>query len=77
MTMEGTKLFVGNLPSDSTEEELRELFQKYGTLGDVRVFLFAIVLAYNHCVCIAVPSLFGVPLVFNIFFARRGGSLRK
>lgn len=37
MSGEGTKLFVGNLPSDSSEEELRELFENYGKLGDVHV----------------------------------------
>jgi RNA recognition motif-containing protein len=31
------KLFVGNLPQDATEESVRELFAKYGTVRSVSV----------------------------------------
>ena len=26
------KMFVGNLPADATEEEVRDLFSRYGTV---------------------------------------------
>lgn len=32
-----TKLFVGNLSFQATEEDVRELFQHAGTLGSVRI----------------------------------------
>jgi len=32
-----TKLFVGNLSFQATEEDVRELFQHGGTLGSVRI----------------------------------------
>jgi RNA recognition motif-containing protein len=31
------KLFVGNLPQDATEESVRELFAKFGTVRSVSV----------------------------------------
>ncbi|KAK6633437.1 hypothetical protein RUM44_004040 [Polyplax serrata] len=31
------QLFMGNLPLDATEEELRELFSKFGTIVDLRI----------------------------------------
>jgi RNA recognition motif-containing protein len=34
---EGTKLFVGNLPSDSTEAELQDIFAQFGTVKEVHV----------------------------------------
>jgi RNA recognition motif-containing protein len=37
MANEGTKLFVGNLPSDSTDAELKELFSKFGLVKEVHV----------------------------------------
>jgi non-POU domain-containing octamer-binding protein len=30
-----SRLFVGNLPPDITEEEMRKLFEKYGKAGEV------------------------------------------
>jgi hypothetical protein len=33
----GIKLFVGNLPSDTTEAELQTLFEQYGTVKEVHV----------------------------------------
>jgi RNA recognition motif-containing protein len=32
-----TRLFVGNLSFQATEEDVRELFQHAGTLGSVRI----------------------------------------
>lgn len=33
----GKKLYVGNLPFSSTEEELRELFERHGSVDSVSV----------------------------------------
>ena len=35
--MQGTKLYVGNLSYSVTEEEVRELFSKYGTPESVTI----------------------------------------
>ena len=35
--MQGSKLYVGNLSYSVTEEELRELFTKYGTIESVKI----------------------------------------
>ena len=35
--MEGSKLYVGNLTYSVTGEQLRELFQQFGQVGDIRV----------------------------------------
>jgi len=35
--MHGSKLFVGNLSYSVTEEQLRELFSKHGTVVDIRI----------------------------------------
>ena len=35
--MEGSKLYVGNLTYSVTSEQLKELFQQFGEVGDVRV----------------------------------------
>jgi RNA recognition motif-containing protein len=35
--MEGSKLYVGNLKYSVTEEELKELFSKYGTVSKVTI----------------------------------------
>jgi hypothetical protein len=37
MSDAGVKLFVGNLPSDTTEAELQTLFEQYGTVKEVHV----------------------------------------
>jgi RNA recognition motif-containing protein len=31
------KMFVGNLPADATEEEVRDLFSRYGTVRSIRI----------------------------------------
>jgi RNA recognition motif-containing protein len=31
------KMFVGNLPSDASEESIRELFSEFGTVRSIRV----------------------------------------
>ena len=31
------KLFVGNLPQDATEESVREMFAKFGTVRSINV----------------------------------------
>ena len=36
-TAEATKLFVGNLPFSTTDEELKTLFAQAGTVTDVRL----------------------------------------
>ena len=33
----GKKLYVGNLPFSATEDELRELFERHGTVDSVKV----------------------------------------
>lgn len=38
--MEKNKLFVRGLPFTSTENDLKELFSKYGTLKDVRLVTY-------------------------------------
>ncbi len=35
--MQGKKLYIGNLPYNTTAEEVTELLSKYGTPSDVRV----------------------------------------
>lgn len=35
--MQGKKLYIGNLPYNTTAEEITELLSKYGTPSDVRV----------------------------------------
>jgi RNA recognition motif-containing protein len=35
--MHGSKLFVGNLSYSVTEEQLRELFSKHGTVIEIRI----------------------------------------
>jgi len=35
--MASKTLYVGNLPYDATEDELRNLFEEWGPVGDVRV----------------------------------------
>lgn len=35
--MANKSLYVGNLPYRTTEDELRELFDQFGPIGDVRV----------------------------------------
>jgi RNA recognition motif-containing protein len=35
--MQGKKLYIGNLPYNTTAEELTELLSRYGTPSDVRV----------------------------------------
>lgn len=35
--MEGSKLYVGNLSYSVTSEQLKELFQQFGEVGDIRV----------------------------------------
>jgi len=31
------KMFVGNLPADATEDNVRELFSEYGTVRSIRL----------------------------------------
>lgn len=31
------KMFVGNLPSDATEDSVRELFEEFGTVRSIKV----------------------------------------
>lgn len=33
------KIYIGNLPFRSTEEDLQELFEQYGTVDSVRIIL--------------------------------------
>jgi cold-inducible RNA-binding protein len=35
--MSGTRLFVGNIPYSSTEQELRDLFARSGSVSSVRI----------------------------------------
>ncbi len=35
--MQGKKLFIGNIESSVTENELKELFSEFGTVTDIRV----------------------------------------
>ena len=35
--MHGSKLFVGNLSYSVTQEQLKELFSKHGTVVDIRI----------------------------------------
>ena len=37
LTRDSNQLFVGNLPHNCTEEELVELFSKFGKVNDVRI----------------------------------------
>lgn len=85
------KLFIGNLPSDSTEDAVRQLFSNYGTVRSIEIPAdiftgklkgFGFVEMEGHHARAAVAELNGKlfggkPLKVNFEKPRRGGKSRR
>lgn len=58
-----SRLFIGNLPLDTTEEEVKNMFAKYGTISEAFIsgdrgfgFIRLVCKKFCFCCCVVVPK---------------------